>query len=42
MPSRWRSRLKFDDVTAGERSLAGHKETFDAVCAETLVRPVRA
>ena len=28
MPSRWRSRLKFDDVMVGERALAGQLLTF--------------
>ncbi|SPK74854.1 protein of unknown function (plasmid) [Cupriavidus taiwanensis] len=41
-PLRWRSRLKFDDVTAGERSLAGHEASFASTDAWTLVRPLRS
>lgn len=29
MPSRWRSRPRFDGTPAGERSLAGHERTVD-------------
>ncbi len=28
MPSRWRSRPKYDDLKAGARSLAGHEPSF--------------
>lgn len=40
MPSRWRSRLKYDDPKAGERSLAGHFLTFDLVTRGMLERPL--
>lgn len=30
MPSRWRSRPRFDGIAAGERSLAGQERTFVA------------
>ncbi len=29
MPLRWRSRRRFDGITAGERSLAGHERSVD-------------
>ncbi|MGX0936767.1 hypothetical protein ACUXQ2_002833 [Cupriavidus metallidurans] len=29
MPSKWRRKLKFDEITAGERALAGHERTVD-------------
>lgn len=40
MPSRWRSRLRFDGAAAGERSLAGHERSLTHRRRTTvIVRP---
>ena len=38
MPSRWRSRPRFDRVMAGERSLAGHNPPFTHVVGRAFRR----
>jgi hypothetical protein len=37
---RWRNRPKFNDAMAGERSFAGHEETFALSLALTFNRPL--